>query len=114
MATKFEKGIALLKSMIAPHDDGPEGLEHAWRHCRRCLARHEFEGNKKADDYLRAVVEGQLSHARHQEALKEIVALDLAKDERGHDDFYSGPGRFFRAHAIALAALSSSPPQKET
>lgn len=38
-------------------------------------------------------------------AMKRIQALDLKKDERGRDDFYSGPDRFFQAWNIANDAV---------
>lgn len=41
-------------------------------------------------------------------ALKAIVTLDLKHNADGSDDFYSGADRFFKAHAIARAALQGT------
>ena len=38
-------------------------------------------------------------------ALEKIIRLDLAKTPEGRDDYFSGPGRFFRAWLIAYHAL---------
>ena len=42
-----------------------------------------------------------------EDALKEIDALDFDKNERGRDDFYSGPKAFIKAALIARAALAT-------
>lgn len=43
-------------------------------------------------------------------ALDQIVAIDLKRTKEGRDDFYSGPGCFFRAHRIAREALDACEP----
>jgi hypothetical protein len=45
---------------------------------------------------------------RLKDALEEIDALELPRDAEGKHDFYSGPGKFFKASNIAHAALTAS------
>ena len=51
----LDKGIALLKSLVAPHDGLDKNDDHAWGKCRRCLAREELD-HKGSDDALKAVL----------------------------------------------------------
>ena len=55
------------------------------------------------------LIEAADALAAQREALESIVALDLGTTPDGRDDFYSGPDRFFRAHAIARKALAAHP-----
>lgn len=54
-ARQLDKGIALLKSLIAPHDGLDKNDDHAWRKCRKCLAREELD-HKGSDEALQAVL----------------------------------------------------------
>lgn len=62
----------------------------AWAYAKACKALHKHADNA----------------AHLAEALKEIMALDFAKDEKGRDDFYSGAPRFVSAWLKADAALA--------
>lgn len=46
MATKLERGLALLKSLTVEHEDADD--EHVWRHCRLCLATTELQDHRPA------------------------------------------------------------------
>lgn len=52
-AKLLDKGLALLKSLAAPHEPGHP--DHAWRKCRKCLAREDLD-HKGADAALKAVI----------------------------------------------------------
>jgi hypothetical protein len=69
----------------------PELERIALRECPMCW-KAACEGAEQQATSLRA-------------ALAAITALDLGRDAQGRGDFYTGPDRFFKAHAIAFAAL---------
>ena len=75
------KGIKLLEALAEPHEQ-PDGEDHAWRTCRRCLALEEGE-TEHARQLFRAMLD-ELEAARAN--YSDIAELLFGEAEYGHDD----------------------------
>jgi len=84
MATKLERGLALLKSLACDHDD--PSTEHAWRSCRVCLAVARVQDCASARAELAALL------ADHEHA-KSTVPCAWTEDEDGN--WHTGCGQVF-------------------
>lgn len=68
----------------------------------------EWSSNRDlGEEALEAISELQAERDRLLEAHNKILALNLKKDERGRDDFYSGADRFFTAWQISDLAIDA-------
>ncbi len=46
----LNRAIALLRSVVAPHEDDKKTGDHNWRQCRRCLAMEMMDHARSIDD----------------------------------------------------------------
>jgi hypothetical protein len=51
----LNRGIALLRSMVAEHEDDRRTGEHEWRQCRRCLALGMLEQSRPIADLAKVL-----------------------------------------------------------
>jgi hypothetical protein len=73
------KGVKLLEALAEPHEQ-PDGEDHAWRSCRRCLALEEGE-TEHARQLFRALLdelEALRAACRGERDRSEAIQADLA------------------------------------
>ena len=87
------KGMKLLEALAEPHEQ-PDGDDHAWRTCRRCLALEE----------------GETEHARQlfRALLDELEAEREKHDEGAYDDMKAAKDKAEADLAAARAVLDST------
>jgi hypothetical protein len=118
IALRLEKANAELRERLA----AAESERDDWQACVEAIEALLTGGKRVRSASIQAgattaaqravahIAELEKANAELRAALGAISVLDLEKNERGHDDFYSGPDRFFTAHRIAREALAATAP----
>jgi len=79
------KGVKLLEALAEPHEQ-PDGEDHAWRTCRRCLALEEGE-TEHARQLFRALLDElerlqSLWDAEHATVMRLLSERDATREQR--------------------------------
>ena len=81
------KGMKLLEALAEPHEQ-PDGEDHAWRTCRRCLALEEGE-TEHARQLFRALLD-EVEALRRENTRLVDIALPHARKQGAADGFQRG------------------------
>lgn len=71
-ADVLKKAIVLLQALTEPHDEREEDGEHAWRECRRCLAREELEYDSSTPLW-QAILDALLAARSRERTIREAL-----------------------------------------
>jgi hypothetical protein len=129
MATDQEKGLALLRSLAADHENDRHSGDHAWRRCRVCLARESLD-HKGVSEQLRALLAEYDRADATRETLRQLVeqwrkeAQKYRDRQHFRDDPYDDTGHECGVKSrlidmladelsALLASLDAAPAQEE-